>query len=218
MITPMSSCDEKYEMLENTSNLCIFGPGLPEAMKRLQDLEKKVKKELPIIKGEINIGGHDYIFFWEEPPTPEPLLTLIKQIDDTFTGLPTRYSITTEGYHTRRLTAEIDRRALNTIFSFVRIQGPSLSKALRAIEKIVEEVETTNTLQSLKSSVLVGEWDYAFEWDHFPSLEEIYSLLATIDKLVAPTGARYKVVTKKNVYRTEKIIDDHTSESLLAFL
>ena len=202
----------------NTSNLVIFGPGLPEAIKRLQKLEKEVKEELSILKGEYNIGGYDYIFHWEKSPTPEPLLQLIEYIDDTFEGLPTRYSITTEGYHTRRVTAEIDRRALNTIFSFVRILGPSVSKAIRAIEKVVEEVETTNTLHSLKSSVLVGEWDYAFEWDHFPSFDEIYSLLTAVDKLVAPTGARYKITTKKNVYRTEKIIDDHTTESLLAFL
>ncbi len=64
----------------------------------------------------------------------------------------------------------------------------------------------------------MGEWDYAFEWDHFPSLEEAHDLLEAIDKLVAPTGAKYKMTTKKNVYRTEKIIDDHTSDNLMAFL
>jgi hypothetical protein len=205
-------------MQTNTSNLCIFGPGLPEAIKKLLDLIPIVQKEIPIEKGEVNIGGHDFIFYWAEAPTPDPLLRLIEYIDEAFEGLPTRYSITTEGFYTSRVTAEIDRRALNTIFSFVRILGPSLSKAVRAIERVVEEVETTNTLHSLKSSVLVGEWDYAFEWDHFPSIEELYSLISAIDKLVGPTGARYKMVTKKNVYRTEKVIDDHSTESLLAFL
>ncbi len=205
-------------MQDNTSNLRICGPGLPEAIKRLKELEKKVVDQLPIEKGEVNIGPYDYIFYWEKPPTPEPLLALIRHIDDAFTGTTARYSITTEGYYTRRLTAEIDRRALNTIFSFIRIQGPSLTKALKAIESVVDKVENTNTLESLKSSVLVGEWDYAFEWDHFPSLEEIYDLLSAIDKLVAPTGAKYSMTTKKNVYRTEKIIDDHTSDNLMAFL
>ena len=212
------SCDKKYGMQENTSNLCIFGPGLPEVIKKLQELTIRVKDELPISKGEVNIGGHDFIFYWEKSPSPEPLLKLIEYIDDAFSDLPARYTITTEGFYTSRITAEIDRRALNTIFSFVRIHGPSLSEAVRAIEKVVEEVETTNTLQSLKSSVLVGEWDYAFEWDHFPSLEELHSLMAAVDKLVGPTGARYKMVTKRNVYRTEKIIDDHSTDSLLAFL
>ena len=207
-------------MQDNTSNLRICGPGLPTAIKRLQELEKKIIKEqkLPIEKGTVNIGPYDYIFYWKEPPTPEPLLALIQHIDEAFTGTPARYSITTEGYYTRRLTAEIDRRALNTIFSFIRIQGPSLTKALKAIESVVDEVNTTNTLESLKSSVLVGEWDYAFEWDHFPSFDEIHNLLSAIDKLVAPTGAKYSITTKKNVYRTEKIIDDHTSDNLMAFL
>jgi hypothetical protein len=205
-------------MQDNTSNLRICGPGLPEAIEKLKELEKKVVDLLSIEKGVVNIGPYDYIFYWEEPPTPEPLLTLIRHIDDTFAGGTARYSITTEGYYTRRLTAEIDRRALNTIFSFIRIQGPSLTKALKAIESVVDEVENTNTLESLKSSVLVGEWDYAFEWDHYPSLDEIHDLLSAIDKLVAPTGAKYTITTKKNVYRTEKIIDDHTSDNLMAFL
>ncbi|MHA1979025.1 MAG: hypothetical protein ACW98I_19125 [Candidatus Hodarchaeales archaeon] len=205
-------------MQDNTSNLRICGPGLPEAIEKLKELEKKVIDLLPIEKGVVNIGSYDYIFYWKEPPTPEPLLTLIRHIDDTFTGGTARYSITTEGYYIRRLTAEIDRRALNTIFSFIRIQGPSLTKALKAIESVVDEVENANTLESLKSSVLVGEWDYAFEWDHYPSLEEIHDLLSAIDKLVAPTGAKYTITTKKNVYRTEKIIDDHTSDNLMAFL
>ena len=205
-------------MQENTSNLRICGPGLPEAIKRLTELEKKVTEILPIEKGVVNIGPYDYIFYWKEPPTPEPLLELIRHIDDTFTGTTARYSITTEGYYTRRVTAEIDRRALNTIFSFIRIQGPSLSKAIQAIETVVDKVKTTNTLESLKSSVLVGEWDYAFEWDHFPSFDEVHDLLSAIDELVAPTGAKYTITTKKNVYRTEKIIDDHTSDNLMAFL
>ncbi|MHA1445055.1 MAG: hypothetical protein ACTSR4_09965, partial [Candidatus Hodarchaeales archaeon] len=75
-------------------------------------------------------------------------VTRIEHIDKAFGHTNARYSITTEGYHTRRLTAEIDRRALNTIFSFLRIQGPSLSKAIRAIESVVDEVSTTNTLDS----------------------------------------------------------------------
>ena len=205
-------------MQENTTNLRIYGPQMPEAIKRLHKLEEQVIAELPIESGEINIGKYDYIYHWKKSPKPEPLLTLIEFIDDTFTGLPTRYSITTEGYHTRRLTAEVDRRSLNAIFSFIRIHGPSLTKALRAIEKVVEDVEATNTIQSLKSSVLVGEWDYAFEWEHFPTIDEIHNLLASIDKLVEPTGALYNISTLKNVYRTEKVIDDHASENLMAFL
>ncbi|MHA2289221.1 MAG: hypothetical protein ACXABG_10595 [Promethearchaeota archaeon] len=191
---------------------------MPEAIKRLHNLEKKVVDQLPIVRGEINIGKYDYIYYWDKAPDPEPLLKLIEYVDQTFTGLPTRYSITTEGYHTRRLTAEIDRRGLNKTFSFVRIHGPSICQALRAIEKVVDDVDTTSNLQSLKSSVLVGEWDYAFEWDHYPTMDEIHSLLASVDKLVEPTGALYKISTLKNVYRTEKHVDDHTSENLMAFL
>jgi hypothetical protein len=205
-------------MQENTTNLRIYGPQIPEAIKRLDELEEKVVSQLPIERGEISLGKYDYIYYWKNSPLPEPLLQLIEFVDESFEGLLTRYSITTEGYHTRRLTAEIEGMGRNATFSFVRIHGPSISKAIRAIEKVVEDVETTKTIQSLKSSVLVGEWDYAFEWDQDPSMDDVHALLASIDKLVEPTGALYKVSTLKNVYRTEKVIDDHSSENLMAFL
>ncbi len=205
-------------MQENTTNLRIYGPQIPEAIKRLHKLEDKVILQLPIERGEISLGKYDYIYYWKNSPLPEPLLQLIEFIDEVFEGLLTRYSITTEGYHTRRITAEVEGLGRNATFSFVRIHGPSISKAIRAIEKVVEDVQTTKTIQALKSSVLVGEWDYAFEWDQDPTMDDVHALLASIDKLVEPTGALYKVSTLKNVYRTEKVIDDHSSENLMAFL
>ena len=207
-------------MKKNTSNLRIYGPQLPRAIECLTKLSDRLASEgeLPIKGGNISMGKYDFQFIWSEDPKPARLLNLVEEIDKCLTGLPTKYSITTIGEKTNRLTAEIDRRALNTIFSFIRIHGPSISKALRAIEEAIEEIEPTNTLESLKSSVLVGEYDYCFEWDHWPSFGEIHAVLKSIDQKVEPTGALYTITTKRNVYRTDKVIDDHSSDNLMAFL
>jgi hypothetical protein len=203
----------------NTSNIRIYGPKLPDAIVRLEKLAARIKNEgFPIIRGEIIMGGYDFTFYWEKEPSREKVLNLVEEIDETLTGLPTKYSITTETSETHRLTAQLNRHAVHTIFSFIRIHGPSISKAIRAIEQVVDEIETTNTLDSLKSSILIGNYDFAFEWDHWPTFDEIHAVLAAIDKEVAPTGALYTITTKKNIYRTDKLIDDPSSDNLMAFL
>lgn len=207
-------------MKKNTSNLRIYGPQLPKAIDCLTKLTGKLisEGEIPIKDGNIVLGKYDYQFIWSEDPNPAPLLTLVEKIDTCLTGLPTKYSITTIGEKTNRLTAEIDRRALNTIFSFIRIHGPSISKALRAIEHAIEDLAPVSQVESLKSSVLIGEYDYCFEWDHWPTFDEIHEVLKVLDRVVEPTGALYTITTKKNIYRTDKVIDDHSSDNLMAFL
>ncbi|MFX0014419.1 MAG: hypothetical protein ACFFB2_08790 [Promethearchaeota archaeon] len=199
------------------SNVRLYGPQIPQALDRLSNLVDTIKSELPLSRGEVTFGRYDFVFHWIEDPKHQQIFTLLEKIDDTLTGLPTKYSITSESRHTNRVTAEMGKQAHHTIFSFIRIHGPSLSKAVRAIEQVIQEMEPTNTLDTLKSSILIGEFDYAFEWAHWPSEEEIISVLKAIDEKVTPTGALYTVTTKK-VYRTEKYIDDHTSEQLMAFL
>ncbi|UCE05255.1 MAG: hypothetical protein JSW07_16780 [bacterium] len=201
----------------NVSNIKIYGPGLPYAIDRLTELVSNIG-DLPILGGEITMGKYDFVFRWEESPKPEPLLSLVERIDNALTGLPSKYSITTEGSRTHRQTAELEREAVHTIFSFIRTFGPSISRAIRAIEEVIDEIETTNALPSLKSSLLIGKYDYAFEWDHWPSFDEIHAVLGAIDKQVAPTGALYTITTKKGIYRTDKLIDDPSSDSLMAFL
>ncbi|MFX1284119.1 MAG: hypothetical protein ACFFB5_10710 [Promethearchaeota archaeon] len=199
------------------SNIRLYGPRIPQAIERLSNLADSLKTYLPISGGEVTFGKYDFIFHWQKDPKPQPLLQLLEQIDTALTGLPTKYSITTESRHTSRVTAEMGKKARHTIFSFIRIHGPSISKAVRAIEQVIQEMEPTTTLDTLKSSILIGDYDYAFEWDHFPSSDEIVKVLKAIDEKVEPTGALYTVTTKK-VYRTDKFIDDHTSEQLMAFL
>lgn len=199
------------------SNVRLYGPQIPQAIDRLSDLANTIKADLPISRGEITFGKYDFVFHWLEDPKPQPLFRLLEKIDETLTGLPTKYSLNTESRHTNRLTAEMGKKARHTIFSFIRIHGPSISKAVRAIEQVIQEMEPTKALETLKSSILIGDYDYAFEWDHWPSSEEIVSVLQAIDEKVEPTGALYTITTKK-VYQTEKFIDDHTSEQLMAFL
>ncbi len=200
------------------SNVRLYGPRIPEALDRLVELASQIE-DIPIARGEITFGKYDFCFHWKKDPKPEPLWSLLEKIDDTLTSLPTKYSLTTESRHTSRVTAEMGQReeAHHTIFSFIRIHGPSISKAIRVIEQVIQEMELTRTIQKLKSSILIGEFDYAFEWDKWPSSDEIVAVLNAIDEKIESTGAIYSIATKK-VYRTDKHIDDHTSDNLMAFL
>jgi len=203
------------------SNIRLYGPQIPTAISALEKLTKNIiaKKDLPISKGEAVMGKFDFTFTWIEDPSPKPLLSLLERIDESLENLPTKYSITTESHITsrERLFSDIGRDIKNTIYSFIRIHGPSISKAIRAIEEVVSCLETTNTLESLKSSVLIGEFDYAFEWDHMPTVNELNEVLKAIDEKVESTGALYTITTKR-AYRSEKLIDDHASDNLMAFL
>lgn len=201
------------------SKLRLYGPRIPIAIECLSKLSENIGDDLPISGGEVSFGKYDFIFSWTENPEPEPLLALLGKIDDCLSGLPTKYSLTSESRHTSRVTAEMGKRehALHTIFSFIRIHGPSITQALHVIEQVIQEIELTSTLKSLKSSVMIGNFDYAFEWDHWPNSDEIFSVLSAIDEKIEPTGALYTITTKK-VYRTDKHIDDHTGEQLIAFL
>lgn len=198
------------------SFIILYGPRLPEASNCLLKLSQKLG-DLPISGGERAYGTYDFVFNWIKPPEPEPLLELVRRIDDCLQDLPAKYAITTESHKTNRVTVEIGKRALATIFSLIRIQGPSISKALKAIEDVIQEVEITNTFETVRSSILMGEYDYAFEWDHWPSFEEIHDLLSLLDEKIEQTGALYTLTTKK-VYRTEEHIDDYSSDNLMAFL
>lgn len=198
------------------SYIVLYGPRLPKASDCLLKLSKTLN-DLHISGGERAYGNYDFMFNWIEEPQPEALVALVGRIDECLEGLPTKYTIATESLKTDRFTAEIGKRAFATIFSLIRIQGPSISQALRAIEQVIQEVETTNTFETLKSSILVGEYDYAFEWDHWPTFEEIHDFMSLLDEKIEPTGALYTLTTKK-VYRTEDHIDDYSSDNLMAFL
>ncbi|MHA1225901.1 MAG: hypothetical protein ACTSR2_03655 [Candidatus Hodarchaeales archaeon] len=203
------------------SNLKLYGPNIPDAVEALLKLTRtiEVKGKIPISSGEAVIGKYNFSFTWSKDPEPEPLLLLIEKIDETLEPLPTRYSITTESLMTNRerLIGDTERNIKNTIFSFIRIHGPSLSKAVRAIEDVVCCLDTTNTLDTLKSSILIGEFDYAFEWDHYPTLQEVNEVLKAIDEKIKPTGAIYTITTRQ-AYRSDKLIDDQSSDNLMAFL
>ncbi|UCE13843.1 MAG: hypothetical protein JSV04_01385, partial [Candidatus Heimdallarchaeota archaeon] len=109
------------------SNVRLYGPRIPEAIDRLTTLANEIN-DLPISDGEVTFGKYDFVFNWKEDPKPQPLWKLLEKIDDTLTGLPAKYSLTTESRHTSRVTAEMGKKTRHTIFSFIRIHGPSISK------------------------------------------------------------------------------------------
>lgn len=116
--------------------------------------------------------------------------------------------------------------------SFVKIYGPPLLKAIRALEKISVDMpevcimdttiafggpefntntgvmeyfsqigvakiseERCNKIIS-KSGMILGEYDFFFEWFKNPTQSDINNLLAKIDEALSPLGVKYTITTK----------------------
>jgi len=116
--------------------------------------------------------------------------------------------------------------------SFVKIYGPPLLKAIRALEKIAIDMPevcimdatialggpefNTNTgvmeyFSQLgevkiskercdkiisKSGMMLGEYDFFFEWFQKPTQSDVDRLIAKIDEALAPLGVKYTITTK----------------------
>ena len=96
--------------------------------------------------------------------------------------------------------------------SYIKLYGPSLSKAQAALKKLVKELDPIQYgsivstidpgMDLLTSSMikhgreLLGEYDFVFEWIDAPSAEQIDKLTQKIDEALAPTGCRYTITTK----------------------
>lgn len=114
--------------------------------------------------------------------------------------------------------------------SFVKIYGPPLLKALKALEKIAVDMpevcimDTTialagpefNTKEGVmsyfsmfgeipeercdkiisKSGMMLGEYDFFFEWFKKPTQSDVDKLIAKIDEALSPLGVKYTITTK----------------------
>ncbi|MGQ9680481.1 MAG: hypothetical protein ACUVV4_06930 [Candidatus Bathyarchaeia archaeon] len=114
--------------------------------------------------------------------------------------------------------------------SFIKLYGPPILKAIKALEKIslempevcIMDTAIANTLPSFenenyvrwyfspaevpaqrcgniisKSSELLGEYDFFFEWFTEPDMEQVNKLIEKIDEALSTLGCRYTIVTKR---------------------
>lgn len=202
----------------------LYGPRIPIAQAKLMELVNNLDQfDIPIKYGELSFGRFDFIFHWKQMPEPEPLLKLIELIDKLLfdNKLPTRYSITSETYRMSKIAYELEEQKLTEgIYSLVRIHGPSLLEGLKAVERVIEKevLESTSPFKTLKGSVLIGEYDFAFQWKKYPSHGEMHHVMREIDKEIVNTGAIYTITTKRKVLKTDKLMVDPHSDNLMAFL
>lgn len=59
-----------------------------------------------------------------------------------------------------------------------------------------EEVVERKVKSISKFGTLLGEYDFFFEWEKDPTMEQIQTLITKIDEALSPLGCRYTITTK----------------------
>ena len=103
--------------------------------------------------------------------------------------------------------------------SYVKLYGPSLSKGLKKLEELISNKEEMSGKEILtpsqterhgleptlikglgiipkQSKTTVGEYDFVIEWLKDPMVEDIKTLIKTIDNALKGTGCSYMITTR----------------------
>ncbi|UCE12881.1 MAG: hypothetical protein JSV04_11895 [Candidatus Heimdallarchaeota archaeon] len=193
------------------SNIKIFGPQIYEGLIKLQDLSNTLSgdsslKSKVFSSGKPVIGTYDFVFEWTSEPTIVELLKLVSLIDSSLTGLKTRYTIITTNEKATTDIDEILKSFPDVAHSFFKFYGPSISKAVEAMNTLTRKIPILlkETLDD-HSLTLIGEFDYSIRWVRYPSADEIVSVLKEVDTVLTPSGVWYTVTTKGHMsYRKEE--------------
>ncbi len=205
-------------MDSSVSQVKLYGPGIPAALKQLEKIASdlmlgKYDNKITLAKPFIGDAA-DYEFVWEGVPTNEETLDFIELLDKLILEChPTKYTITTRIPDSDPLLSRFDSPEVTGIaYTFLRIYGPSLNQAIRHLnEKITERIKGIKST----TGVLLGAKDYAIEWLHIPSVNDIIALLTEIDNVLSETGCVYKVSTKSKLKTRSDPSDKIKSERTL---
>lgn len=82
--------------------------------------------------------------------------------------------------------------------TYVKLYGPPIEKALKELEKLAKELPNVSKgkISTLKDAeVMIGEFDFVFEWDDEPTEDMLRLLIFNIDEALHHIGCRYTVST-----------------------
>jgi hypothetical protein len=186
------------------SRIRLFGPGIPLALKRLEEftvelvvgkytgLTSKITHARPYIGEEA-----DYEYIWVGTPTTDEVFVLVQHIDKILkTNCHTKYTITTKLPNQKDLIESFESSEVSGVaFTFFRLYGPSISQAVELLNLNITNIPEIRTT----TGILIGSYDYAIEWLHIPTIVEIIALLEDIDRILEGTGITYKIATKSKL-------------------
>ncbi|PWI47189.1 hypothetical protein CEE45_12865 [Candidatus Heimdallarchaeota archaeon B3_Heim] len=191
-------------MEKSMSLIKLYGPGIPFALRILEHFKaelvtgknseflSKISQAHPYIGEEA-----DYEFVWKNVPETLDILSLIEILDEKIAESEAKYSITTKVPEEDILIYNFDSPKVKGVaYTFFRIHGPSLSKAINILNK-----EITNKIPGIQLSkgILLGKYDYVIEWLRIPTVSDIIGLLERIDSVLKDTGVTYNVTTKSKL-------------------
>ncbi|MFX0124221.1 MAG: hypothetical protein ACFFAE_11335 [Candidatus Hodarchaeota archaeon] len=179
----------------------LYGPGLSNALTELEDLSKTFEHKNNIRYTGPFVGEEaDYIILWQNYPTPEETLALVKHLDLTFASCGCKYSVSTEPAKGEDVFEQIEAsEAEDLALTFVRLIGPSISQAIEVLNKHIADFPGIKPLPG----ELIGRYDYAFEWARIPDVQDIIRLSEIMDQLLGETGAFYNIATKSKLKRIQ---------------
>jgi hypothetical protein len=85
--------------------------------------------------------------------------------------------------------------------SYIKIYGPPIDKAITELQKLAEELPNISNGKISRSVVLsgeimIGDYDFAFEWVKKPDEKQVRHLIFKIDESLRDLGCRYTIATK----------------------
>ena len=207
--------------MRSSSRLKLFGPGLKTALQALHEFsvefeggntQESLHTSKPngtlaslsryIRRGEDVKGDYDFLFHWHEEPFTDEIISLIDKIDVLLEPIGCRYSISTIGAHEEELPTqfsdeieEILSETGETIITYLEFIGPSIGKALEVCREFVSASPSIKDGTLGTGFVAIGDADYAIQWAHPPTPDEIKGLLGELDEVLTPTGVLFKATT-----------------------
>jgi len=177
-----------------TTQIKIYGPGISEGLQKLDELEKNKDLRPRIKYSGIHIGEEaDYEILWNEVPTPEESLDLVKYFDEIFTECNCRYTVSTNNPKAKDVIAQIEASKNQDIaFTFIRLIGPSISKAIEILNENISDLVGVKSI----TGELIGRYDYTFEWIRIPLTDDILRLSEKTDQILKDTGVIFTFSTK----------------------
>lgn len=85
--------------------------------------------------------------------------------------------------------------------SYIKIYGPPMEKAMKALEDLAKDLPTISKGAISKTAIVSGEftmgnYDFAFEWADKPTERTLRTLIFNIDEALEALGCRYTIITK----------------------